>query len=209
MKPFATHSTIPLKRQLLIACLVIAGILVGVIIARPVDPPTPPVVAIATLDGVPILFDHYQLYLRENVHFFEQSMGEALWQADFAGMTATEFIKNQTLEFLAVVTWAIHHTQHPYTELTPTEQAQAHQEAQALWAELTAPEQDLFTFKTLYAVRRDVLLHNNIRDYLTQHYVAHQRNDVFLGMFADWRATVNLEVVTALWDRLDIQLFLQ
>ena len=194
--------------------ILLLGVVIGLVVSLPAilnrqqpTTPAPEVVAIATLNGTPIPLDQYQLYLRENVHFFQDEMGDALWQENFAGMTATEFIKSQTLEFFAVVVWALHHTNHPYHELTPTERTRAHQEAYTLWHQLTSTEQELFSFDTLYTVRQEVILHNNIRDYLTRHYVEHQRIDVFLRMFADWRATAELDIDTDKWGELDIQVF--
>lgn len=192
---------------MIIALSAIAGVFFIVALSTD-EVPTEPVAYIATFNHTLIPLDQYKLYLRQNVQRFENEAGPDIWGTNLGGMTATELVKSQALESFLTVILTNLQTGHPYTAgLTEDEQQAAADQALAIWNELTPTEQALFDIETLQQVREDILLHYNIRAYLTQNYVEHQRNEIFLNMFTHWRSQVNVLINFENWDTLDIEVF--
>lgn len=165
-----------------------------------------PVVYIAHLNNMVLPVTHYKLYLRENVHYFENRAGAVIWQTNLGGMTSIEVVKNQALESFVTVLLTNQQTGHPYTGgLTQQELEQAYSQALTFWNDLTPEEQDIFDIETIRAVNEDIILHENIRAYMTQNYVEHQQDDRFWSMLDTWRQEAELTINFEVWDAISIE----
>ena len=163
---------------------------------------------IAHLNGMPLSLDKYKLYLRSQVHYFENTGGSIIWDTNMYGMTSREVVKRHALDSFILVFLTNQLTSHPYIEgLTQEELDEAEEQAFIIWNGMTPREQDIFNIEVIRSVVEDTVLHSNIREYITQNYVEHQREQIFLSMFSEWREESDIVINFETWDAIDINDF--
>ena len=158
---------------------------------------------VATINGAPIPLDQYKIYLRTIVTTFESFGGPDIWQATIGGIPTPELAKRQALESIVFVMLTNSQTN---MQLSEEESRLAAAQAQEMFNTFTPQEQELFDINTLITIREDILLHENVKQYLTQSYHADEREEVFAQMMEVIRQNAVLEHNTEVWDALDIGL---
>ena len=161
---------------------------------------------VATINGIPIPLDQYKVYLRTTVIDLNELGGDDIWHytVNIDGLPTAEFAKESALELIITV---ILTNSQANIQLTDDESIAAISQAQAVFGAFTPAEQELFEMDTIVAVMQDILLHENIIQYLTQNYHPDERGEVWNQLYAVIRENAVLERNAEVWSTLDVAVF--
>ncbi|MCL1936530.1 MAG: hypothetical protein FWF57_09195 [Defluviitaleaceae bacterium] len=159
---------------------------------------------IVTINGIRIPIDYYKLYLRTNIYHFENigvETGEDVWRISVSGISAYETAKNHALESIILVSLT---NMQANIELNESQIEMARIEAQNIFDSFNNSEKEIFSFETVLDVKKNIILYNATKEYLTRNYIENERDEIFNNMFRVWRENAVIERNIYVWNSIDV-----
>lgn len=131
------------------------------------------VVYAVTINDEGVTKEEFNIYLYETQISFEELGGEDIWETDFDGRTAEAVAKDNTLSTITLVKISAQKAESSGITLTEEEEAQAAEDAQAMYDSLTDEEREMIgaDIELYKAVFMDNALYNKMYEETVSNYV--------------------------------------
>ncbi len=126
-----------------------------------------------TINDEGVTKEEFNIYLYETQVSFEELGGEDIWETDFDGRTAEAVAKDNTLSTITLVKISAQKAESSGISLTEEEEAQAAEDAQAMYDSLTDEEREMIgaDIELYTAVFMDNALYNKMYEETVSNYV--------------------------------------